>query len=111
MLWPEPGKAVASIQVNNTRLVETINNAAFFLTSGLLLRISDFRQIARYWLAMVYGLIMILFVSPLMALLAQALPLQPEQFRFGLAIFFIVPTTLGVGIALTQVGSTEYPLQ
>ena len=71
--------------------------------AGLTLRTSDFRQLARHWVAVVYGIVAICLLTPFLALPIQHLPLEPEQFRVGLAIFCVVPTTLGVGVALTQV--------
>jgi sodium/bile acid cotransporter 7 len=77
--------------------------AQVFLVSGLTLRMSHLRQLGSQWGAVAYGIVAILFLTPLLALLAQALPLDPAPFREGLALFFIVPTTLNVGVALTMV--------
>lgn len=79
-----------------------------FLVSGLTLRMSHLRRLGSQWGAVAYGIVAILFLTPLLALLAQALPLQPPPFRVGLALFSIVPTTLGVGVALTTVRTTHF---
>ena len=84
----------------------SLRDPSFIIThhTGLTLKTSDFHQLARNWPAVTYGVIAILLITPILALGAQALPLEPKEFSVGLAIFTVVPTTLGVGVALTQVG-------
>lgn len=43
----------------------------------------------------------ILAVTPCFAFIVLRIPFQPVEFGTGLALFCIVPTTLGVGVALT----------
>lgn len=59
------------------------------------------RAVLRHWLALVYGLLAILAITPCFGFIALRLPFQPREFSTGLALFCIVPTTLGVGVALT----------
>ena len=80
-------------------------------STGMTLRGRDFRSLAGQWVAILYGIVAILGLTPFMALPVQYLPLEPPQFRAGLAIFYVVPTTLGVGVALTQVGADQKPSQ
>ena len=54
------------------------------------------------WGATLYGFVSILAITPLAALLALRLPLQPEL-AVGLAVFCCMPTTLSSGVTLTQV--------
>jgi hypothetical protein len=42
-----------------------------------------------------YGIVAINFVTTVLALPLDKLPLHPPEFAFGLAIFAVVPTTLG----------------
>jgi sodium/bile acid cotransporter 7 len=55
----------------------------------------------RHWVGLLYGLIAILGITPCLGFGMLALPLQPPEFATGLALFCVVPTTLGVGVALT----------
>jgi hypothetical protein len=48
-----------------------------------------------------YGLVAILVITPCFGFLMLMIPLQPREFATGLALFCVVPTTLGVGVALT----------
>jgi uncharacterized membrane protein YhaH (DUF805 family) len=106
LVWPQPGQATASLRVGKSRVIEPLNNAIVFFISGLTLRMEDFQNVLRQWRGLLYGLIAILLLTPTLALAARRLPLQPPEFHTGLAIFCIVPTTLGVGVAVTQVSDT-----
>ncbi len=99
--WPVPGAAVASWQGGNIRIVQAINNALVFLISGLTLRSDDFRAMLRHWVGVLFGFVAILVITPCLGFGLVRLPLQPPEFAVGLAIFSVVPTTLGVGVALT----------
>jgi predicted Na+-dependent transporter len=74
-VWPEPGKAVASVVVGKSghdprgiRLFEFICNVNIFLVSGLTLRTGDFRGLMQEWKAPAYGLLTVLVMTPLLAL-------------------------------------------
>ncbi|KAF6235189.1 SBF-like CPA transporter family-domain-containing protein [Scenedesmus sp. NREL 46B-D3] len=101
MAWPLPGKAVASWTVGDVRVVQAANNFLVFLISGLTLKSDDFRALMRHWVGVLYGLAAILAITPCLGFGMLALPLQPPEFATGLALFCVVPTTLGVGVALT----------
>lgn len=55
------------------------------------------------WGAVLFGMLSILVFTPLAAILALRLPLQPPELAFGLAVFCCMPTTLSSGVSLTQV--------
>jgi hypothetical protein len=74
-----------------------------FVISGLVLESGEAALALRSPLAIVYGLATILLVTPLLAFLALAMPLQPPQMALGLAVFCCMPTTLSTGVILTQV--------
>ena len=101
LTWPLPGRAVGSGLIADVRAVQAANNAAVFLVSGLTLNLSDFRAASNDWRAPTFGLLAILGVTPMLGFAALRLPLRPHEFAVGLAIFCVVPTTLGVGVALT----------
>ena len=71
------------------------------LFKGVTLNLGQLVDLVKYRGAVVYGLIAIVFVTTLMSLLVRIIPFKPEEFCIGLAIFCCVPTTLGVGVALT----------
>ena len=56
------------------------------------------------WGSVLFGMLSILVITPLAALIALRLPLQPPELAFGLAVFCCMPTTLSSGVSLTQVG-------
>lgn len=101
LTWPLPGRAVGSGLIADVRAVQAANNAAVFLVSGLTLNLSDFKAATSDWRAPTLGLLAILGVTPMLGFAALRLPLRPHEFAVGLAIFCVVPTTLGVGVALT----------
>lgn len=59
------------------------------------------RALIRHWAGMLYGLVAILAITPCFGFIMLLLPLRPAEFSTGLALFCVVPTTLGVGVALT----------
>jgi sodium/bile acid cotransporter 7 len=101
LTWPLPGRTVGSGLIADVRAVQAANNAAVFLVSGLTLNLSDFKAATSDWRAPTFGLLAILGVTPMLGFAALRLPLRPHEFAVGLAIFCVVPTTLGVGVALT----------
>ncbi|KAK9917371.1 hypothetical protein WJX75_003627 [Coccomyxa subellipsoidea] len=101
MSWPEPGKVVGSWQIRDARVVQAINNFFVFLVSGLTLRTKEINTAFKQWPGLVYGLVAILAFTPCLGFAAKRLNLTPSEFNIGLAIFCVVPTTLGVGVALT----------
>ncbi|KAK9811711.1 hypothetical protein WJX72_008825 [[Myrmecia] bisecta] len=78
-----------------------INNFMVFLVSGLTLRTKEFTATLSHWVGVLYGFAAILAITPCLGFGARAIPFQPPEFSIGLAIFCVVPTTLGVGVALT----------
>jgi sodium/bile acid cotransporter 7 len=101
MTAPSPGKAVGALQVGDIKIIQAINNIMVFLVSGLTLKSDDLRALMRQWPGWLYGIASILFISPCLGFAMVRLPLNPAEFSTGLAIFCVVPTTLGVGVALT----------
>lgn len=101
MVWPAPGKAVGALQVGDIKIIQALNNIMVFLISGLTLKSDDLRALLRQWPAWLYGVAGILLITPCAGFAMVHLPLTPSEFAAGLAIFCVVPTTLGVGVALT----------
>eukprot|EP00667_Euglena_gracilis_P009121 EG_transcript_9263 len=98
--WPEPGIYVGSWKFGNVRMMQALNNAFVFFISGLTLKNSEFRQVLTYWKSFLYGMVSILVLTPCLGFATKEMPLAPPEFVIGLTIFCVVPTTLGVGVAL-----------
>ncbi|MDP7449277.1 MAG: bile acid:sodium symporter, partial [Candidatus Latescibacteria bacterium] len=95
LMWPEPGRAMARLPT------QYIAVSAIFICSGLMLRTDEIRAALRAWQATTWGVLSILFVTPVVGgLFAYRVPMDPA-FQLGLALFVCMPTTLSSGIALT----------
>ncbi|XVF41321.1 hypothetical protein PTKIN_Ptkin01aG0271200 [Pterospermum kingtungense] len=73
-----------------------------FIISGLTLRSDAIGAAAKAWPVGLFGLCSILLFTPYFSRLILQIPLQPQEFVTGLAIFSCMPTTLSSGVALTQ---------
>ncbi|GMI68499.1 hypothetical protein like AT3G56160 [Hibiscus trionum] len=83
-----------------------------FVISGLTLRSDAIGAAAKAWPVGLFGLCSILLFTPYFSRLVMLIPLQPQEFVTGLAIFTCMPTTLSSGVALTQLagGNTAIAL-
>ncbi|OIT25534.1 PREDICTED: probable sodium/metabolite cotransporter BASS4, chloroplastic [Nicotiana attenuata] len=73
-----------------------------FIISGLTLRSDEVGAAVEAWPVGIFGLVSILFFTPLFSKIIMLLKLQPQEFVTGLAIFSCMPTTLSSGVALTR---------
>ena len=101
MSWPTPGLKVSSLVVKGVHIIQALNTFLVFLVSGLTLNINDLRAALKAWLGLLYGVPAVLLITPCLGFAATHIHLQPPEFSTGVAIFCAVPTTLGVGVALT----------
>ena len=108
--YPYPGSKASSITIGNLKIVEFINNVIVFLISGVTLKVEDLKVIMKYKVEVVYGLVMINFVTTFLAFALVRLPFQTRDFSIGLTLFATVPTTLGVGVALTVLSKGDQVL-
>ena len=99
--YPTPGKVASSFKVSNVGIIQAVNSFNVFLISGVTLNISEARSALSRWHILLCGVFFILIFTPLFSLVVVRLPLSPSEYSVGLAIFCTVPTTLGVGVALT----------
>ena len=108
LAWPWLGQQVSapevSIDGNKYRVVPSILVLVIFLSSGLTLSTADIKKAAGEYIGAAYGIISILFVTPMMGFAALAIPFMPPEFSYGLALFAAMPTTLTS--AVTLVGSS-----
>ena len=81
-------------------MISTFNVFIIFVISGATLKTEDVWAALKAWQGLVAGLIAILLVTPCFGFGLINIPLGPEEFSIGLAIFAIVPTTLTSGVTL-----------
>ncbi|MCO5554422.1 hypothetical protein L7F22_007952 [Adiantum nelumboides] len=72
------------------------------LDRGLTLRTSDLGGVLQAHLPLLFGVVSSLIISPCIAVLILQVPLNPQEFVNGLALFCCMPTTLSSGVFLTQ---------
>jgi hypothetical protein len=101
--YPYPGIVLSSLKVGRYQIINFLNVCLVFLISGVTLKVEDLWAVLKFPWAIVYGLVGINFITTLIAFIMIQLPFKPSEFSVGLTIFCVVPTTLGVGVALTQV--------
>lgn len=89
-----PGKAAGGLQYGGFKVVEFARNVLVFLISGLTLRVEDLRSIWHQKVSL-YGIVMINFITTLIAFATRLIPFNTAEFAVGLTIFVTVPTTLG----------------
>ncbi|PNW75313.1 hypothetical protein CHLRE_12g521950v5 [Chlamydomonas reinhardtii] len=105
LAYPVPGRFLVKIVVlGNVHIIQEINMAIVFFISGLALNTSELKKaLARESLpTVIFGFVMISFVTPILGFAMREIPLTPPAFAVGLTIFCLVPTTLGIGIALVR---------
>ncbi|SVE15819.1 uncharacterized protein METZ01_LOCUS468673, partial [marine metagenome] len=96
IVYPAPGLVMATLPT------QYIAVSIIFICSGLTLRTDEIKEAMSAWGATGWGVLSILFVTPLLgALIAGQAPVD-ANFRLGLALFCCMPTTLSSGIALTN---------
>jgi sodium/bile acid cotransporter 7 len=108
---PYPGAVVASWKfLGGIGIVQAINNVVVFFISGLTLNTKEALDAAKQFRSLALGMVSILFVTPMLAFIVRYIPFQPPEFGIGLTIFCTVPTTLGVGVALTVASGGNHAL-
>jgi len=108
LAFPLPGLLLGEVKYDGMPIVEFINNIVVFLISGLTLKIEELSDVIQnHKLTVLYGIVTINFTTTLLALLLEKLPFHTPEFAIGLTIFATVPTTLGVGVALTQISKGD----
>ena len=108
---PYPGAVVASWKfLGGIGIVQAINNVLVFFISGLTLNTKEALDAAKQFRSLMLGMVSILFVTPMLAFIVRYIPFRPQEFGIGLTIFCTVPTTLGVGVALTVASGGNHAL-
>lgn len=107
-LVPFPG-----LFLDNTGPFGTIAVGCIFLLSGLKLNTKEICQAIKEWKGIIYGIVGILFLTPAVSFVLVLIPYETQLFHdliFGLAIFFIMPTTLSSGVILTRLANGNFAL-
>lgn len=124
LAYPVPGKAVVSVVVlGNIRkrspthamrlpillllhflsdIVQEVNIGIVFFLSGLAMDTKALMTVKGSKVALAYGFVAILLLTPLLGFVMRTIPLEPKEFSIGLVLFCVVPTTLGIGVALVR---------
>lgn len=105
--YPFPGIRVNKWKLADHSIVQFTNTCIVFFISGLTLKVEECSSVALYAKGLLYGIFSINFLTTLLAPIFLSCSFIPSDFRIGLAIFSCVPTTLGVGVALTQLSKGD----
>ena len=98
LLIPWPGAWItANVMYSSKYLI-----AVIFLCSGLRLKVDDIVQAFKCVVGSVWGIVLILCITPLLALVLVQIPISPRELPFGVSLFAIMPTTLSSGVILTR---------
>jgi len=107
---PKAGQAVASVKIYGKGVFETVCVVTIFVISGLTLSTDDITAAMKAWNATLFGVISILFITPLMALVPQGLKFMPQEFRVGFLLFCTMPTTINSGVAIATAAKGNFAL-
>jgi solute carrier family 10 (sodium/bile acid cotransporter), member 7 len=96
---PSPGKAVGRwpLDVANWCVV------LIFLLAGIKLKTAELRNAVKFPKALIVGVILILFITPLFGFIFLALDgaMEYPEFVTGLTMFAVLPTTISSGVVIT----------
>jgi len=100
---PVAGRTLGDVKVGSWSVIQTTCVVIIFIISGATLKTEEIAQAlttGRGGLA--YGLVAILGLTPLLGFIHVYVPYKPVEFRYGLALFSCVPTTLTSGVTLVR---------
>ena len=110
-LFPSPGIAYSKIiPTNNWIKTSNLNVIIIFFLSGLKLQTKQVLQALSAWKAVLFGCFLILIVTPIVSFLLVNIPFETPQLSYGLAIFFLGPTTITSGVILTGIAKGNIAL-
>lgn len=96
-MFPKPGEVAMSLKV------QKLSTIGQFVISGMVLQANQVAVAIKSPLPLLYGIISILFVTPLLGIAIMNIPwIQPFEFKIGMAVFCCVPTTLSSCVALAN---------
>jgi len=101
---PSLGANLDDIKWNGYKLVHTSAVIVIFFINGLKMRSQEAKAALREKKALLWGLFTILFVTCVIGVKMNesAEFLGPDEFKLGLSIFLLTPTTAAMGIVLTE---------
>lgn len=110
LIFPTPGATLGSILFDGKSFIQSINTIIVFFISGITLKVEDFADLSKYTKPILYGILSINLLTTVLAPFFLHATFLAPNFRLGLTIFSCVPTTLGVGVALTQLATGDVML-
>ena len=103
-IWPTRVSAVSheSLARSWPMNVSDVCVVIIFSLAGITLKTSELRNAVKYPKALIIGLVLILFVTPLLGFAYMGLSghLEYEEFVIGLATFAVVPTTISSAVVI-----------
>ena len=100
---PAAGKALAKVSVSGWSVIQAVCVVIIFVISGATLKTEEITQALKAGRgALGYGWVAILGLTPLLGFILVRVPYKPIEFRYGLALFCCVPTTLTSGVTLVR---------
>jgi solute carrier family 10 (sodium/bile acid cotransporter), member 7 len=96
-IFPKPGEIAVSMKL------QKFSTVGQFVISGMVLQANQVASAIKSPLPLLYGIISILFVTPLLGIAIMNTPwIQPFEFKIGMTVFCCVPTTLSSCVALAN---------
>lgn len=101
---PVVGRALAKPQLAGVRVVSFVLMFLIFFCSGLALKTRELKAAfgRRALAGTTWGLAAICAITPTLGFLVRLIKITPPEYITGLVIMLTAPTTLGVGISMTQ---------
>ena len=95
-LYPPPGRWLSTFPTT------TIAICLIFCVQGLRLDTEEAKDALRSYRATLWGVAMILFITPFLSFPLQWMPLDPPELTYGLCLFLCMPTTISTGVIFTR---------
>lgn len=100
---PVAGSTLGDVKVGSWSVIQTVCVVVIFVISGATLKTEEIAQALTAGRGgLTYGLVAILGLTPLLGFIHVFVPYKPVEFRYGLALFSCVPTTLTSGVTLVR---------
>ena len=86
LAWPLPGRELGTPKAGDFPITQTVCIVVIFFISGLTLKTEDIKNALGAHVALAYGIVTILVVTPMLGFAIVQIPFEPVQFRYGLAL-------------------------
>jgi len=108
LAWPTPGAFLGGLKSGSWEIISTINISLIFFLQGVSLKTDEMKAALKAVKALSYAVVAILGITACYGFILFNIPFRPDEFRYGAALFCVVPTTLTSGVLLvTQAGGNS----